>query len=92
MEKSEIKLKIEKLKNDLVKHKEKYKQLNENFKRHISDLQRQAANQTNKDSKTNIKRQIASKKDSFTKNEKRFEKDGAERIKKEIEILKLKLK
>lgn len=92
MDKAEIKKQIEKQKAELIKHKEHYKRLNDNFKRHIADLQKQAAYQSNKDAAANIRRQIASKKDSFTRNEKRFEKEGTERIKREIEKLKSKLK
>lgn len=91
MDKLEIKKQIEKFKAELVKHKEHYKKLNDNFKRHIADLQKQASYQTNKDSAANIRRQIASKKESFTRNEKRFEKEGIERIKRDIEKLKSKL-
>jgi len=91
MDKVEIKKQIEKFKAELVKHKEHYKKLNDNFKRHIADLQKQASYQTNKDSAANIRRQIASKKESFTRNEKRFEKEGIERIKRDIEKLKSKL-
>jgi hypothetical protein len=92
MDKLEIKKQIEKLKAELVKHKEHYKRINDNFKRHIADLQKQASYQTNKDAAASIRRQIASKKDSFVRNEKRFEKEGAERIKISIEKLKAKLK
>lgn len=91
MDKLEIKKQIEKLKVELVKYKEKHKKLNENFKRYIADLQKQASNQSNKDAAARIRKQIASKKDSFTRNEKRFEKEGAERIKKDIAKLKAKL-
>ena len=91
MDKLEIKKQIEKLKSDLVKHKENYKRINDNFKRHILDLQKQISIQTNKDAAASIRRQIASKKDLFVRNEKRFEKEGAERIKGEIARLKAKI-
>lgn len=91
MDKNEIKKQIEKLKIELNKHKENYKKINENFKKHITDLQKQASYQSDKNAAANIKRQIASKKDSFQRNEKRFEKEGAERIKKQIDNLKSKL-
>lgn len=92
MDKLEIKKQIEKLKEDLVQHKDKYKRMNESFKKHIADLQKQAANQSNKESSARIKSQIASKKHSWENNEKRFEREGTEKIKRDIERLKERLK
>lgn len=91
MDKIEIKRQIELYKKELIKHRELYKKINENFKRHIEDLKRQAS-KSNKDVSTNIKKQIFTKKDLFERNEKRFEKEGSDRIKREIEKLKNKLK
>jgi hypothetical protein len=54
-------------------------------------LQKQASYQSNKDAAASIRRQITSKKDSFARNAKRNEKEGVERIKREIEKLKGKL-
>jgi hypothetical protein len=88
MTKAEAKVQIDRLKEELANHKETYKRINENFKRHIADLQKQASYQKDKESKARIKSQIASKKDSFVRNEKRNEKDGIERIKNRIEYIK----
>ena len=69
MDKLEIKKQIERLKADLVQHKDRYKRMNESFKKHIVDLQKQASNQSNKESSARIKSQIASKKQNYSLNE-----------------------
>lgn len=70
---------------------------NEQFKSAIEGLSRQAASNAarkdkiGKDAASRIKKEIASKKYSWQGNEKRFEKEAYERIKREIEKLKGKL-
>lgn len=91
MDKFEIKKQIERLKAGLVQHKDRYKRMNESFKNYIVELQKQASNQSNRESSARIKSQIASKKHSWVNNEKRFEREGTEKIKRDIQRLKERL-
>jgi hypothetical protein len=92
MEKQEIKAQIERLKGQLVREKEKWKQLNETHKRVLADLARQASLQTSKSGRDTVKMNIATKKQLWEVNEKRFEREAYARIKADIERLKERLK
>jgi hypothetical protein len=91
MDKLTIKAEINDLKEELIKHKAKYKLLSENHKRQIEGLKQRVSIQTSKDSAASMRREIARIKDSFVRNEKRMEKEGVERIKSRIVYLKSKL-
>jgi hypothetical protein len=91
MDKLAIKAEINDLKEELIKHKAKYKLMSESHKRHIEGLKQRVSIQTSKDSAASMRREIARKKDSFVRNEKRLEKEGVERIKTRIDYLKSKL-
>jgi hypothetical protein len=91
MDKLSIKAEINDLKEELNKHKAKYKQLSENHKRQIQGLKQRVSIQTSKESAASMRREIARIKDSFVRNEKRQGIEGVERIKSRIDYLKSKL-
>lgn len=97
MDKIQIKKEIESLKKRLIDEKDKWKKKNEQFKIANEGLARQAASNAarkdkiGRDAAARIKKEIASRKQSWQWNEKRFEKEAYERIKGEIEKLKRKL-
>lgn len=97
MDRLQIKKEIDLLKKKLVDEKDKWKKKNEQFKSAIEGFARQAASNAarkdkiGRDAAARIKKEIANKKHSWQANEKRFEKEAYERIKREIERLKEKL-
>lgn len=88
--KIEIKRQILRLREDLKRHKLRYKIANENFKRKIKDL-RLKASKSDRNTAANIRRQISSMKSSFM-NEKRNERLITQRLKQDISRLILKLR
>ena len=97
MDKLQIKKEIESLKKKLVEEKESWKNKNDQFKANLEGLKKQAAynaarkDQLGRDAAARIKREIANKKLSWQNNEKRFEKDAYDSIKRDIERLKSQL-
>jgi hypothetical protein len=93
MDKSQIKLQIERLKNKLAAEKDNHKKADERVKDFIAGLSRQAANPSNVKSgaSKSIRNQIARKKEDHSR-DKDARKRGYEVIKSEIERLKDRLK
>lgn len=93
MEKDQIKAQIEKLKKQLATEKGYHKSADERFKSFIAGLSKQAANPSNIKSgaSKSIRNQIARSKEDYSR-DKDSRKRGYERIKSDIDRLKVKLK
>jgi P2-related tail formation protein len=90
-DKSEIRRQIAQLREQMKSEKDKWKRLNEEHKRSMANFAASIKVQQTKEQKDSVRRMIASRKDLWQRNEKRFEQEAYARIRSRIEALKASL-